>query len=607
MKKILFSLFIVFLCGINLFAQNIKFKVKAPEVVAVGEQFSLKYSVNARGSNLQVPDFKNLRLLVGPSVSQSMYTTNINGQSKMEVDFSYTYMVLAEKEGTAIIPAATITINGKKYKSNSLKIQVVKVGSAKKQKSNTNNGNSIKRSTNSNKSDVFIDLVFDKKSVYINQYLTATIKLYTRKDISKYNMKKNPEFDGFVSQNIELSKGYNRSREVVNNELYNVFELAKFLLLPQKTGKIKIAPIEIDCYTQKRVGNDPFGGFFAQYKNITIPCKSKTKYINVKELPAKPLGFDGAVGNFKLSSSITKPKKGQKLYRQNDAITIKVNIVGSGNLKLINGVELDIPSDFDKYDPKTNNNIRVTSKGLVGSASFEYLVIPRHPGEFVIPSAEFVYFNPSTRRYKTLKTKEFKITVEKGEGVVNTPTNAISSFNQEDIKFIGKDIRYIKVNGVKLIKKGNFLFGTNKFYLFYIIPLLLFVLIFFIRRKRIKDNSDIVRVKNKKANKVAIKRLKVSQAFLKQNKNDEFYDELLRALWGYTGDKLNIPVAKLSRENISDIFHSYNIESEVVIDFINILDDCEFARYSPMGGTEQMDKLYNSALGTISKIEKSIR
>ncbi len=605
MKQILF-LFIAVIFATNTMADEVKFTASAPHVVEVGEQFRLTYSVNARGSNLKVPNIDGFQVLMGPSTSQSSSTRIINGNVSTSVNFSYTYILMAEKEGKYTLPSARIEVKGKRYTSNTISIEVVK-GSAQSQGRVDSQRQRAGRMSQSNRvtdKNLFLKVNVNRNSVYMGQRITATIKVYTRVNIAGFGDSKFPAFNGFLSQEIPTPNQISLHRENVNGTIYNVGTIRKVNLFPQHTGKITIEPFELECIVrQQRQGGGGgfFDDFFNNYQDIKVPRKSKPVTITVKDFPAnKPASFKGAVGNLSLNASIDK-----NVVKVNDAVTLKVKISGNGNLKLINAPLFDFPADFETYDPTSKQNLKNSVEGMSGSVTFEYLLIPRHEGNYEIPSTSFSYFNPATGKYQTQVTPKFTIKVEKGKSG-NSNNTIISSFSKEDVKFIGKDIRYIKTNNFKARVKGNYFFGTLYFYLGYIIPLLLFFIVFLIYRKKIKESADVVGMKNKRANRVAMKRLKGAASRLKAKEKEQFYDEILKALWGYTSDKLSLPLADLNKENINEILLKKGVEQSLIDDFLDILNTCEFARYAPASGTSEMDELYQKTMRTITKLEKNV-
>ncbi len=603
MKKIFFSLLTILLVNASVFADGIKFTASAPNVVELGEQFRLTYSLNSKGKNIQLPSLDGFRVLMGPSTSSNMSTQIINGKVTSNSSYSYTYVLLAEKEGKFNIKPASISAKGNKINSNPITIEVVKVN-----KSQQSSGNNQTRNTAASQKitqdNLFVKVNLDRKSVYMGEHVVATIKVYTRLTIAGFGDSKFPSFDGFLSQEVPTPGQISLQRENVNGTIYNTGIIRKLILFPQHTGEITIDPFELECIVRQRRANKRngfFDDFFDNHQDLRVPRKSKAIKIRVKDFPAnKPASFDGAVGKLQLTTTIDKDS-----VKANDAITMRVKISGNGNLKLIKPLEFNFPADFEVYDPKTTQNLKSSEKGMSGSTTFEYLIIPRHGGEYEIPSVDFSFFDPKARIFRTRSTPKFNIKVAKGEG--DASGTVISSFSKEKVKFIGKDIRFIKTNEFESQLKGEVFFGTSNFYLAYLLPLAIFILAFVFNRKRIKENADTIGQKNKRANKVAMKRLKAASVSLKTKQKEQFYDEILKAIWGYTSDKLSLPLENLNKENISEILLDKGVELELKDEFLSILDTCEFARYSPSAGSSEMDELYQTSMDTITKLEKNIK
>lgn len=604
MNRFITILALIFTVGLAN-AQQVSFSASAPRVVEVGEQFRLTYSLNKKGTGIKMGELKGFQLLMGPSISQSFSSQYKNGKMTTNTEFSFTYVLMAEKEGAYTLPSATVNVDGKKITSNTVRVEVVKA-SKKPQQNNNRRGRPQQRNYSISNDNLFVRVELDRKSCYLGEYVIATLKLYSKLDISNLGRSKYPAFDGFLTQDIEMPQQISLNRENVNGTIYRVGTLRKLVLFPQHSGEITIAPFELDVYVRQRMqssGGGFFDDFFDNYQTVKVGRKSKPIKVKVKELPAvgKPLGFKGSVGKFTLSSSMSRDS-----VLANDAVTVKVKIKGNGNLKLVEPLDLKFPADFEVYDPKTSQDIKSGVYGTSGTVAFEYVVIPRSAGDYTIPPARFSYFDTRTKKYKTLETKEFVLHVKKGRQTAST-SDVVTSFSKEDVKFIGKDIRYIKNGNVTLNNKGEFFFGSIKFILLYIISLLLFVVALLLNKRRIKNNSDIARVKNKRATKIAKKRLKAAEAGMKSNQREVFYDELLKALWGYTSDKLNIPLSDLSKENIAEVFRQRDLSDEDIADYMEILDSCEFARYAPARGEGELGDMYNKTTKVILNLEKSIK
>lgn len=599
--KRLVLLFLLLTNVFCVFAQDVQFTASAPNVVEVGETFRLVYSLDKKGEGIELGDFKNFQVLMGPSVSNSYSTRIINGKRSSKTSQSFSYILTASKPGVFKIPPATIRVNGKPVSSNSIKIEVVKGRVNTQSQHNNRQIQSRERIDKINNHNLFLKIELDKNSIYMGEYVVASLKLYSRVELSNYGRFKMPSFQGFLAHDIKLPPDQiSQNRQNVNGEIYKVGVLKKFVLFPQHSGKIRIDPFELEVYVIKNGGSSGsiFDNFFANQQEVKVQRISKAITLNVRPLPVKnkPTSFMGTVGSFNIKSSINRDS-----VMANDAVSLNVKISGNGNLKLIEPLEIDFPADFEIYDPKINQNIRSTINGTKGSISFEYVFIPRSSGQYTIPSQDFTFFDPKVRKYKTLKTKEFTINVKKGKEVANSG-DVVASFSKEDVKFIGKDIRFIKTKNISLREKGKYIYGSVNYYLSYIISFIAFLLIIFLNKRRIKNNSDTVRVKNKRASKLARKRLKNAEARMKLGDKDLFYDEILKAIWGFTSDKLNMPISTLSKDNISDVLTDRKIDEDVIIEYISVLDACEFARYSPSTSNTELNDLYERVSELLTKL-----
>lgn len=604
MKKIIL-LFIGIITTIGVMADDkISFTADAPEVVVSGDQFRLTFTINSQKiRDFRAPNIQDFEVLMGPSRSQQSSTQIINGQVTSTSSITFTYILMADKEGTYTIPGATVMVNGNTHTSNSVKIKVLPPDQDAGQGNKSSSRNQVAGSKITDK-ELFITATASKTNVYEQEAFLLTYKVYTQVNLTNLHGD-TPDLKGFHTQEVELPRQKTFSLEHYNGKNYSTTIWQQFVLFPQQSGKLEIPSITFDATVAQMVASaDPFDAFFnggSNYVNINKKLVTPKITINVKELPeGKPANFSGGVGEFTLSSSISTQE-----LKTNDAVTIKLVISGSGNMKLINTPEVGFPQDFEIYDPKVDNKFNLTRDGLAGSKVIEYLAIPRHAGDYTIPPIEFSYFDLKSQSYKTLKTEPYSLKVAKGEG--NSDQVVANFTNKEDLKVLGKDIRYIKTGETNLQPKDNYFFGTIGYYLWYIIPLVLFITFMVIYRKQAIENANVAKVRTKKANKVATKRMKNAGKLLAEKKQEAFYDEVLKALWGYISDKLNIPVSQLSKDNIEEKLNEYGVTSELVTDFINTLNECEFARYAPGNQNEAMDKVYASALDVISKMENSIK
>ena len=609
MRKLIIILMTLMAYSTQTFADKVSFVASAPDVVVVGDQVRLSYTVTTQKvKDFRAPSIKGFDVLMGPSRSEQSSTQIVNGSVSSTSSITFTYILMANTAGEFTVPGASIVADGNQMISNSVKIKVLPQDqNHNSSRRNNDNSSSIQPSSNASVSnqDLFITATASKTNVYEQEAFVLTYKIYTRESNLQLNNAKLPDFKGFHSQEIEMTTNARWTPEHYKGRNYYTTVYRQFVLFPQQSGKLFIEPAQFQMTVNKPVQSaDPFDAFFNGGNNvieIKKPITTPKIAINVNPLPAgKPTNFLGGVGEFNISSSINS-----KELKTNDAITIKLVISGTGNLKLISNPEIKFPDDFEVYDPKVDNQVRLTKEGLTGNKVIEYLAIPRHAGTYKIPGVSFSYFDIRSKSYKTLNTEDYVINVEKGAGNAD---QVIANFtNKEDLKVLGEDIRYIKQNEVTFQPKGSFFYGSMSYWLFYIIPALAFILFFIIYRKQAAENANVAKMRTKKANKVAIKRMKLAGKLLSENKKDAFYDEVLKALWGYISDKLNIPVSRLSKDNIEEKLRNHGVSEELIKEFLNALNDCEFARFAPGDENQAMDKVYSSSIEVISKMENSIK
>ena len=605
MKKLIIILMALIAYSTQMLADKVAFTASAPDAVVVGDQFRLSYTVTTQKvKDFRAPSIKGFDVLMGPSRSQQSNTQIVNGNVTSTSSITFTYILMANNAGEYTIPGASIVADGDQMVSNSVRIKVLPQDQGDSNSSSSSSTHSSSGTGVSNQ-DLFITASASKTNVYEQEAFVLTYKIYTRESNLQLNNAKLPDFKGFHSQEIEMTTNARWTPEHYQGRNYYTTVYRQFVLFPQQSGKLYIDPAQFQMTVGKPVqSDDPFDAFFNGGSNVIEIKKSISTpkiAINVNPLPAgKPADFSGGVGEFNISSSINN-----KELKTNDAITIKLVISGTGNLKLISNPEIKFPDDFEVYDPKVDNQVRLTREGLTGNKVIEYLAIPRHAGTYKIPGVSFSYFDIRSKSYKTLKTEEYVINVEKGAGNAD---QVIANFtNKEDLKVLGEDIRYIKQNEVTLQPKGSFFYGSMTYWLFYIIPALAFIIFFIIYRKQAAENANVAKMRTKKANKVATKRMKLAGKLLSENKKDAFYDEVLKALWGYISDKLNSPVSRLSKDNIEEKLRNHGVNEELIKEFLNALNDCEFARFAPGDENQAMDKVYSSSIEVISKMENSIK
>jgi len=585
-----------------LYAQDSQITASAPSSVKIGEAFNYTISGDISG-DVELPAFKGFKLVGGPSSFVSQQSTLINGRIETVKTVTYTYTFLAQEEGDLVFPPATIKSGRKEYKTNEVRIKVVKTN----QEIQAGEGNVDSPET------VFIKQVASKNFLYQGEQFVMSTKIFTQEALNISSFKA-PEFDGFWRQ--ELEPDANANQEKIKGQTFLTQVFKRDLLTAQKTGIITIEAADIECLVRKKVTqgrqnafNDPFfnDSFFERYENVPQGFKTNALSINVKPLPSNaPEGFDGAVGTFDMKVSIDKES-----LKVNDAITLKLHITGKGNLDMLKPVKIDFPPDLEVFDPKSVQNIKHSVDGSTGSLDYEYILIPRHAGSFRISPIVFSYFDPTEEKYKTEKSKEFNFEVEKSDGsdqaYITSPitSGSVSQTGKEVVSLAG-DIQFIKITPPELRPLGQTVFGSFLFILAFLLPILFILFIVIFRRERIKRNADLNAVRNRKARKLAEKRLLNASKFLNTT-DSAFYDEILKAIWGFVSDKLGINVSDLSREKIAKELELKNIDEDSLTKLWTVLDDCEMARYASGIGGGDRKKIYDEAIAIISLLQEKIR
>lgn len=602
-KIVLLNLFLLTLSVAGA-QEPVRFTASAPSTVILDRPFQLVYTVNATGKDLRTSDFNNFEVLAGPFESRSSSYQIVNGKTSSSVSVSYTYTLQAVKTGTFTIPSASIVVEGKKYNSNGLSVKVLPADDNSAAKQGREERQSSASGQGISNENVFIRANVSKSNVYEQEPILVTYKLYTLLDVVQCANRKMPDFKGFMKNEIELSQNKQFSYENFNGKNYGTVVLYQALLYPQQAGELKIDKAVFDAVIRvenRQQVRSIFDDFFDSYTNVQKTITAPATVVRVQPLPAnKPANFNGTVGALSMTSTISAEN-----VKANDAVTLKVIISGSGNMKLIQNPEIKFPDGFEVYDPKVNNNFKTNTNGISGTKIIEYMFIPRHGGDFQIPSAEISYFDIREKRYKTLRTPVYNLKVQKGSGDDNAAVGTYVA--KEDVKQLGSDIRFIVTDAVELQKDEAPFFGSLLSWLAYIIPLVISLVLFFVFRKNTQENANIEFVRNKKANKAAQKRLKLAAKLLAEGKKDLFYEEVMKAVWNYLSDKLSIPVAALTKENVVTELEKRGVESALIAEFINILNTCEFARFAPNTGQQEMGNLYEVSIQTISKLESNIR
>jgi hypothetical protein len=573
--------------------------------LAMGEQFEITFTLNGSsgGSNFRSPSFNDFLTLSGPNQSTNMQF--INGA--MSASVSYSYILQPRAEGKFVIGPAFISHNGKQIQTQPITVEVTKgAPQPKSQSRQSQQDTDIGKQIGDN---LFLKVTIDKSRVYQGEQITATYKIYTRVGIVNYNLSKLPALTGFWSEDLDVVKQVQLSNEVVNGKQYRVGILKKVALFPQRSGTLSLDPMEVECVVQiqsRRKSNDLFDQFFNDpffnnTANVNYKVRSQQVNIAVLSLPQAdvPSGFNGAVGKFNMETWLDKPQT-----KTNEPVTLKVKITGRGNMKLLNPPEINVTSDIEKYDPKISDNAAKQGDQIAGSRTFEYLLIPRHPGEQKIPSFSFSYFDVDKKNYVTLRSPEFTVSVDKGSETSQTYAVGVS---KEDVKLLGEDIRFIKSGGISLHRKGVTFADSPAFFILLASPVLAFIGFIIYIKRREKFLGNVVLVRNRKAQKIARKRLAEGKKFLDLKKKEEFYAEMSRALWGYIADKLAIPPSDLSLDLVRSMLENKNIQIELVTELASTIEMCEFARFAPSADAVQMDQVYQETVELISTIEEKLR
>lgn len=611
-KKIFVLAAIIIFNIMYIAADNISFRATAPSTVVAGRQFQLTYTINSQSKDLRAPEFVDFDVLAGPFTSTSTSVSWVNGKHTSNYEQTYTYTLVANKEGDFTLQPATITANGETYKSNGLKIKVLppddtSAQSGTQQRQTQGHQAQPASSSNISSDNLFVRTIIDKRKVHEQECLSISYRLYTLVDVIQLTGNtKIPDFDGFMKQEIDLGTNNQFELENYNGRNYQAITLYSYLLYPQHSGDIEIPQAKFEVVV--RVRNQAqvrsiFDSFFDTYTNVTKPLTASGSTIHVAPLPTgKPSSYLGGVGHFDLASSVSTNE-----LKVNEAVTLTLEIRGSGNLKMIKTPTVDFPEGFELYDPKVTNNFKTTSQGVSGTKKIEYLAIARSGGDYSIPPVEFSYFDTKEKTYKTLRTPTYNIHVDKGVNEEADQTATIYNSNKEDIKSLNSDIRYINMSEPKIAKQPRVEIGSGMFWMFYCIPLLISIVLFIIFRKQIRDNADLRKVRYRKANKVVQKRLKTARSYMKAGDKTHFYDEILKASWTYLSDKLSIPTSELNKENVADTLRSHGATEELIAQFMGVLSDAEFAQYAPVQAENALEDMYEKTSLMIEEMERIVK
>lgn len=599
----------VFLTGfIATFAQTVR--LQAPEVCEVGRRINISYVVDTQDvEDIRIGEFEGFELLYGPSTSSQSSFQMINGKTTHSSTITYTYVILAQKEGEFKLPSASVKTGGKTIRSGTATIRVLpssggSQGGNSGQGGGSNQGASSRRHGQAGSSvsdkELFITATASKTKIFEQEAVVLTYKLYTLVNIRQL-IGEMPELDGFHCQELNNKAQLSLHYEHYKGRNYGTAIWRQYVLFPQKSGKLTIPSISFDAEVEVTNPNaDPFdiffgGGSLTQLLRKTIHTPQLE--IDVTPLPSpSPANFSGAVGKFSMSGTLTPEQ-----LDANDAASLRLVVSGHGNMKLMKAPTLDAPKDFEVYTPKETDKTTNTTSGAKGNIIFDYVIVPRHGGKYTIPPVEFVYFNPDDKKYVTLRTDSFHLAVAKGKQVAGGSVR-----EKEDLRVLTSDIHYINTGSANVKEHVDGFFGNMTYIMTYVVSTVIFLLVLAVFYRQAKANADIARKRGKRAGKEASKRLKVARKLLNNHETGSFYEEVLRALLGYAADKLNMPMTRLTKDNVRDVLASRGVDAALIQQYMDVLESCEFARFAPGDPVANMDKVYESATQAINDLNKSL-
>lgn len=617
MKKLFCIVAFLLTAIFQMSAQNV-IRVEAPDVVAVNEQFNVTFIIEGEKSpsDFQWSSGDDFQLVWGPQKGSSSSIQIINGKRSSSHQTTFTYILIPKATGTFQLPAATALLSGDRISSTQASIQVVSDGASSSQSSGKNGGKSSgggqTPSTGSGEissNDLFMRLSLSRTEVVIGEPITATLKIYQRANVVGFENAKFPTFNGFWSQETYVPNNIEFKRESLDDKIYNTAVLRTYVLIPQQSGTITIDPAELVCLVNIRTApstsNSLFDSFFQdEYRTIRKRVTTPAVKVKVNPLPAgQPASFGGGVGNFGISARLTTDN-----LKTHDAASLIITVSGRGNVALLEEPKVNFPPDFEVYDTKTTENTDKSNGGTSGSKSFEYPFIPRSHGDFTIEPVEYSYYDVNAGKYVTLRTEPLHVKVAKGKGGDSTPVTTVNSgVERKDVKSLADDIRFIFTGKPGLSGSGSFFVGSVFFWILLALMILGATSVYLAFRKVAAMRADVAGTKNRRATKMAQKRLKLAGEYLDKNLYTAFYEELHKALIGFVSDKLNMDMSEISKDNIASALTEGGVSEEQTKAFTDLLDACEFARYSPDGGNEAMRSHYDAALKVISSIDSGLK
>ena len=616
-KRYILTTGLVFI-AILLHAQGTEFVASAPATVQAGQQFQYTIEGNERG-DVQLPAMEHFDHLGGPYTNLSTSTQWINGKMTAKTTASYTYIFRASSPGDHTIPPATVRVKRESFETNAVQVSVVGSGSSgsatpsgapvgNNSAANTTSGSATAES--GAEQPVFLRVLPSKSSVYVGEQFVSELKVYTSVNTRPAGGLKEVPYEGFYKHALEADQ--TSSRENVGGQVHVTQVLQRHVLIPQKTGKLVIEPFESDWTVPQRVTtqrprsmfddffNDPF---FDRVQEVPVTISTKPVTINVKPLPGNaPAGFTGGVGDLKFTAKLSDNR-----VTVNDAISLVVTIAGTGNISLIGAPKIDFPPDHDVYETTKSTKVNTTGNRVSGTVTYEYPIVARHAGNFRIAPVSFSWFDPAAGRYRTITTDEFTFTVEKGDGPEQGGQVYLPGIRGDEVQNIGTDILDIRRTLPEFTATGKSPFGTISYWMIYMLLFILFLATVFILRLYYKRKADVRLIRNRKANKMAKKRLRTAEKARKANNAEAFFEETEKAIWGYLSDKLNIDLSSLSRDSVSELLAKAGVTEELQAEVIRIIDDSEFSRYAPSSEKSDMHALYSDTARLLHNLEQNIR
>ena len=594
-------------------AEKVTFEANSPLTVAVGEAFRVEFALNAKpdGDTFKAPSFEGFDVLAGPAISQGSSVQIVNGSMTKSVSYTYTFVLLPQAAGNVTIGAAEVKVDGSSYRTRPLPIEIVNEGEgsrAQQQQGGSNRADDTQADAQSRigKDDILLRAVVSRSSVYKNEPLHVAFKLYTRVPYVNIVPESAPSFNGFWSQDLSDPNSARVGRETYAGKVYETRVLYDYLLYPQQVGSLTIDPVDMTVVAQVVVQSrhaDPFFGGGREVFNVPRKVQSQRATVQVKALPAgAPASFSGAVGNFTMDTQFPSER-----IAANSGATVTVKISGTGNLTFVQAPKLPLPTSFEQYNVKTTESINTSASGISGYRQFEYPFIARAEGTYDLEPVEFTYFDPQRVQYVTLKSKPLTLEITPdarggGDAVVMQGRG----MSKEEVKMLGQDIRFIKLGGAQLrSERVPFIFSAA-YWILLLGVLALFTMIYVALRKQIRESQNVALVRGKRANKVAVQRFRAAKRYMEEQNRHAFYEEMLRALWGYMSDKFNIPVANLTKENVREELHKRGVSSEDSQRFTDIITRCDEAQYSPVESA-RMNDVYSEGVNLISRIESVIK